>query len=82
MCVTQYAHNTLKMRLKFGLYSALSLVASAAVVYHAFATRESFYGSVVYLGSSKSAIAVFGNLFLVTAMWLYKGLVKVGGALI
>lgn len=52
---------------RFPVYATASLMAVAAVVYHAQVTRVQFYPTVVYLTTSKLSIALIGNLLLVLA---------------
>lgn len=44
--------------LRWAVYSFLSTLLAAAVLHHAFVTREQFYPAVVYLISSKVSVAV------------------------
>ena len=49
-------------------YFLLSAAATAAVVGHAFHTREQFYPAVIYLATSKLAVATLGNFSLALAL--------------
>lgn len=69
---------------RFAAYALLSVLAVAAVVYHAQATRVQFYPTVVYLTTSKLSITLLANLTLVIAyalarvlMLLYFGQISV-----
>ncbi|GFR51085.1 hypothetical protein Agub_g13411 [Astrephomene gubernaculifera] len=57
-------------------YLGLSLLAASAVVYHAFATRQCFYRSTIYLSSSKIAVATMGNLAFALALCTHKLVIK------
>ncbi|KAK7232188.1 E3 ubiquitin-protein ligase synoviolin [Aureococcus anophagefferens] len=46
-------------------YSVLSSLVTSAVVYYAFATREQFYPTVVYLVTSKVCVLCLGNQAIV-----------------
>lgn len=43
-----------------------------AVIWHAFATREQFFPSLVYLSNSKLSVAILGNLGFALALSTYK----------
>ncbi|KXZ43452.1 hypothetical protein GPECTOR_90g539 [Gonium pectorale] len=58
-------------------YLALSVLAASAVVYHAFATRQYFYRSTMYLSSSKVAVAAMGNLAFALALCTHKLVIKI-----
>ncbi|EFN56550.1 hypothetical protein CHLNCDRAFT_144201 [Chlorella variabilis] len=58
-------------------YILLSLLGAAAVVWHAFSTREQFFPSMVYLSSSKFSLAVLGNMAFAVALGTYKLLLRV-----
>ncbi|KAL4430055.1 hypothetical protein ABPG77_004425 [Micractinium sp. CCAP 211/92] len=58
-------------------YFLLSALCAAAVVWHAFATREQFFPSMVYLSSSKISLAVLGNMGFALALATYKLLLRV-----
>eukprot|EP00887_Chlorella_sp_A99_P001286 scaffold14.g1286.t1 len=59
------------------VYILSSVALATAVIYHAFATREQFYPSMVYLSSSKLSVAVLGNLGFAAALATYKLLTRV-----
>ncbi|KAL4443990.1 hypothetical protein ABPG75_011727 [Micractinium tetrahymenae] len=58
-------------------YFWLSTLAAAALVWHAFATREQFFPAMVYLSSSKISLAVLGNMGFALALATYKLLLRV-----
>ncbi|PNH01928.1 E3 ubiquitin-protein ligase, partial [Tetrabaena socialis] len=57
-------------------YLAVSVLAASAVVYHAFATRQYFYRSTIYLASSKIAVAAMGNLAFALALCAHQVVIK------
>ncbi|XP_010551063.1 PREDICTED: ERAD-associated E3 ubiquitin-protein ligase HRD1B-like [Tarenaya hassleriana] len=58
------------IRLK--LYAGLSLVATLAVVYHAFSSRGQFYPAMVYLSTSKISLVLLLNMCLVIMFSLWQ----------
>jgi len=60
----------------FQRYVALSTMAAAAVIYHAFYTREQYFSSLVYLSTSKLSVAVLGNMAFACALCIYRFLIK------
>ncbi|KAL2545550.1 ERAD-associated E3 ubiquitin-protein ligase [Forsythia ovata] len=58
------------MRLK--TYSALSLIATLAVIYHAFNSRGQFYPAMVYLSTSKISLVLLLNMGLVVMCILWQ----------
>lgn len=56
----------------FGLYSVLSAALAYLVVAHAYATREQFYPTVIYLVTSKFSIVVLCNMAFVMIVALAK----------
>ncbi|KAI3427160.1 hypothetical protein D9Q98_007097 [Chlorella vulgaris] len=65
------------MALNTRRYVALSFLSAAAVVWHAFSTREQFFPSMVYLSSSKFSLAVLGNMGFAFALASYKVILRV-----
>eukprot|EP00210_Caulerpa_lentillifera_P009419 g8980.t1 len=63
--------------LNFTKYFALSTLASVAVVYHAFYTREQYFPSFVYLSTSKLAVAILGNMVFACALCFYRLIIKI-----
>lgn len=57
--------------MKLQTYAALSLMATLAVVYHAFNSRGQFYPAMVYLSTSKISLVLLLNMGLVIMciMW-------------
>ena len=49
------------MALTFRVYTLLTFLAAAAVVWHAFHTRQQFYPAMVYLHQGKLNLAALGN---------------------
>ncbi|KAI7844772.1 hypothetical protein COHA_001652 [Chlorella ohadii] len=60
-----------------GRYVLASIVVAAAVVWHAFSTRQQFFPSMVYLSSSKFSLAVLGNLGFALALATYKIVLRI-----
>ncbi|KAL2518474.1 ERAD-associated E3 ubiquitin-protein ligase HRD1A [Abeliophyllum distichum] len=58
------------MRLK--TYAALSLIATLAVIYHAFNSRGQFYPAMVYLSTSKISLVLLLNMGLVVMCILWQ----------
>lgn len=54
--------------LTYSKYYLLSFLGGVAVVYHAFATRQHFYPAMVYLSTSKLAVALLGNMAFASAL--------------
>ncbi|KAK1436076.1 hypothetical protein QVD17_01851 [Tagetes erecta] len=61
-------------------YAALSVVATLAVIYHAFSSREQFYPATVYLSTSKVCLVLLLNMGLVIMciMWQLTKLIFLG----
>ncbi|KAL8244794.1 hypothetical protein R6Q59_011052 [Mikania micrantha] len=61
-------------------YAGLSVVATLAVIYHAFSSREQFYPATVYLSTSKVCLVLLLNMGLVIMciMWQLTKLVFLG----
>lgn len=53
-------------------YAGLSLVATLAVIYHAFSSREQFYPAMVYLSTSKVSLVLLLNMGLVVMCILWQ----------
>lgn len=53
-------------------YVAISVLAAAAAVWHAFSSREQFFPAMLYLSSSKFSVAILGNLGFALALSMYK----------
>ncbi|KAL8532448.1 hypothetical protein ACS0TY_008882 [Phlomoides rotata] len=51
--------------MKLQTYAGLSLVATLAVIYHAFSSRGQFYPAMVYLSTSKTSLVLLLNMGLV-----------------
>ncbi|CAA2983496.1 ERAD-associated E3 ubiquitin- ligase HRD1B-like [Olea europaea subsp. europaea] len=58
------------MRLK--TYAGLSLIATLAVIYHAFSSRGQFYPAMVYLSTSKISLVLLLNMGLVIMCILWQ----------
>ncbi|KAK7307972.1 hypothetical protein VNO77_41498 [Canavalia gladiata] len=61
---------TKMMRLK--TYAGLSLIATLAITYHAFSSREQFYPAMVYLSTSKISLVLLLNMGLVVMCSLWQ----------
>eukprot|EP00898_Chlorokybus_atmophyticus_P007591 jgi/Chlat1/7833/Chrsp66S07282 len=61
--------------LSLARYTAVSVLATAGVVWHAFTTRGQFYPAMLYLSTSKFSIVVLGNMALVLTI-LFGQLIK------
>lgn len=53
-------------------YAGFSLIATLAVVYHAFSSRRQFYPSMVYLSTSKISLVLLMNMGLVIMYILWE----------
>lgn len=58
--------------MKLQTYAALSLVATLAVIYHAFSSRVQFYPAMVYLSTSKISLVLLLNMGLVIMCILWQ----------
>lgn len=63
--------------LSLSKYFGVSSLAAAAVIYHAFSTREQFFPSTYYLATSKVAVAVMANMAFSWALVFYNVMTKV-----
>ncbi|KAF5838890.1 hypothetical protein DUNSADRAFT_1980 [Dunaliella salina] len=63
--------------LTYSKYYLLSFLGGVAVVYHAFATRQHFYPAMVYLSTSKLAVALLGNMVFASALLCQSLAIKV-----
>lgn len=53
-------------------YAGVSLIATLAVVYHAFSSRQQFYPAMVYLSTSKVSLVLLLNMGLVVMCILWQ----------
>ncbi|KAL0408725.1 UNVERIFIED_CONTAM: ERAD-associated E3 ubiquitin-protein ligase HRD1A [Sesamum radiatum] len=58
--------------MKLQTYAGLSLIATLAVIYHAFSSRGQFYPAMVYLSTSKISLALLLNMGLVVMCILWQ----------
>ncbi|KAI3452882.1 hypothetical protein Pfo_009545 [Paulownia fortunei] len=58
--------------MKLQTYAGLSLIATLAVIYHAFSSRGQFYPAMVYLSTSKISLVLLLNMGLVVMCILWQ----------
>ncbi|XP_020412123.1 ERAD-associated E3 ubiquitin-protein ligase HRD1B isoform X1 [Prunus persica] len=63
--------STLRKMMRLQTYAGISLVATLAIIYHAFSSRGQFYPAMVYLSTSKISLVLLLNMGLVImcTMW-------------